>query len=113
MANLVAIREPSPRQIMTSLPPFHFRIVAFVLTAFSSPLCAADSGKPNILVIVADDLGYGELGVQGFTKEIPTPHIDSIAQNRRALHQRLRVRTVLQPDARGAADGALSAAVRA
>ena len=34
--------------------------------------------KPNILVILADDLGYGELGCQG-NHEIPTPHIDSIA----------------------------------
>jgi arylsulfatase A-like enzyme len=36
--------------------------------------------KPNILLIVADDLGYGELGCQGHT-DIPTPHIDSIAKN--------------------------------
>lgn len=36
--------------------------------------------RPNILVIVADDLGYGELGCQGW-KDIPTPHIDSIAHN--------------------------------
>lgn len=35
--------------------------------------------QPNIVVILADDLGYGELGVQGNT-EIPTPHIDSIAK---------------------------------
>ncbi len=33
---------------------------------------------PNLLVIVADDLGYGDLGCHG-GKEIPTPHIDSIA----------------------------------
>jgi arylsulfatase A-like enzyme len=37
--------------------------------------------KPNILVILADDLGWGELGCQGFTKEIPTPNIDSIAKS--------------------------------
>jgi len=35
--------------------------------------------KPNIVFIVADDLGYGELTVQGFEKDIPTPHIDAIA----------------------------------
>lgn len=39
---------------------------------------AAD--KPNILIFYADDLGYGELGCQG-NKEIPTPHIDSIAKS--------------------------------
>lgn len=36
--------------------------------------------RPNIVVIVADDLGYGELGCYGH-KEIPTPNIDSIATN--------------------------------
>src|SRR4051794_37394677 len=37
-------------------------------------------GRPNILIIVADDLGYGELSVQG-NPQIPTPHIDSLAKN--------------------------------
>lgn len=36
--------------------------------------------KPNIVLLVADDLGYGELGCQG-NEEIPTPHIDSLAEN--------------------------------
>ena len=36
--------------------------------------------KPNIVILLADDLGYGELGCQG-NSEIPTPHIDSIAAN--------------------------------
>ncbi len=40
----------------------------------------AAARKPNILLIVADDLGYGELGCQG-NPEIPTPHIDSLARN--------------------------------
>ncbi|MEO7319006.1 MAG: sulfatase-like hydrolase/transferase [Chthoniobacteraceae bacterium] len=57
-----------------------YRLAVFALAAFSSTLIAAESGKPNILIIVADDLGYGELTVQGFTTEIPTPHIDSIAK---------------------------------
>ena len=34
----------------------------------------------NIVLIFVDDLGYGELGCQG-NPEIPTPHIDSIAQD--------------------------------
>lgn len=37
--------------------------------------------KPNILLIVADDLGWGELTPQGITKDIPTPNIDSIGAN--------------------------------
>ena len=42
---------------------------------------SAAERKPNILLIVADDLGYGELGFQGYTKDIPTPNIDRIASN--------------------------------
>lgn len=49
--------------------------------AAASSRAAAPPAKPNIVVIVADDLGWGELTVQGFTKDIPTPNIDSIARN--------------------------------
>ena len=36
--------------------------------------------RPNVLFIVADDLGYGELSCQG-NPQIPTPQIDSIANS--------------------------------
>jgi arylsulfatase A-like enzyme len=59
-----------------------FRLLApaLVLAAVTAPLSAAEKGKPNILLIIADDLGWGELGVQGFAKDIPTPHIDALAK---------------------------------
>jgi arylsulfatase A-like enzyme len=41
---------------------------------------AAPAQRPNIVLMVADDLGYGELSCQG-NPQIPTPHIDSIAGN--------------------------------
>src|SRR5262245_66080721 len=40
---------------------------------------AAQTRKPNVIVILADDLGYSDLGVQG-GKDIPTPNMDSIAK---------------------------------
>ena len=39
-----------------------------------------DFKKPNIIYILADDLGYGDLGCYG-QKRIETPNIDMLAQN--------------------------------
>lgn len=36
--------------------------------------------QPNIIVILADDMGYADAGFNG-CKDIPTPHLDSIARN--------------------------------
>ena len=36
------------------------------------------SAQPNVLVIIADDLGYADIGVHGGA-EVPTPHIDALA----------------------------------
>ncbi|HEY4259670.1 MAG TPA: sulfatase-like hydrolase/transferase, partial [Schlesneria sp.] len=54
-------------------------VVAACLASQASHLSAQEKARqPNILVIVADDLGYADLGFQG-GKDIPTPNIDSIA----------------------------------
>ena len=43
-------------------------------------LCVASSlhAKPNIIYIMADDLGYGDLSCFG-QKMVPTPHLDRLA----------------------------------
>jgi len=52
---------------------------AFIFFSFGNP-CEAQVKRPNIIVIVADDMGYADIGVQG-GKDIPTPNIDSLARN--------------------------------
>lgn len=39
-----------------------------------------NSKKPNLLLIVADDVGYGDLGCYGDTNLVPTPNIDRLAK---------------------------------
>ena len=60
--------------------PRLLRLLATLATAATAAvvLCSAEPRRPNILVIVADDLGYGELGSSGGT-DIPTPHLDALA----------------------------------
>lgn len=49
-----------------------------LLAAFTLLAPLAFSAQPNIIVIFCDDLGYGDLGCYGSTKN-RTPHIDKLA----------------------------------
>jgi arylsulfatase A-like enzyme len=63
-----------------SAPLFLVITIAFSVPCFSSYIANAQSRRPNIVVIVADDMGYGDIGVHG-SKDIPTPNIDSLAKH--------------------------------
>ena len=54
-------------------------LVLIGLCVFATQTVAADSQRPNVIVLLADDLGYGSVSWYG--GDIPTPHIDSIARN--------------------------------
>jgi arylsulfatase len=53
-------------------------VLATLNGTLTSSLVFADD-RPNILLIMADDLGFSDVGC--FGSEIQTPHIDSIARD--------------------------------
>ena len=60
-------------------------LAVFVLAVFSLPLSAEESraetpdGRPNIVLIMADDMGYSDLSCYG--SHIKTPHLDQLAKD--------------------------------
>jgi len=49
------------------------------LLAFA-PLSAQETRRPNIVIIVGDDMGYADVGFHGCA-DIPTPHLDALAKS--------------------------------
>jgi arylsulfatase A-like enzyme len=56
----------------------HLTLAAWV-GALSFTACSEAAKKPNIIVILADDLGYSDLGCYG--GEISTPYLNNLAEN--------------------------------
>lgn len=49
-----------------------------LFSLFTATLVAAE--RPNIVIIYADDMGYGDLAIQNPDSKIPTPHLDQLAR---------------------------------
>lgn len=55
-----------------------FALVAVLASQVT--VSAGEGRKPNVIVIVGDDMGYGDVGFHG-CKDIPTPHLDALAKS--------------------------------
>ena len=53
--------------------------VIFAILGLGFPTLAEVIRKPNIVFILADDLGYGDVGCYNPQSKIPTPHLDRLA----------------------------------
>lgn len=71
--------KPKPPHSRSPLPA----AVALAATAFFSLSAQAAQKQPNILYLIADDLGYSDIGA--FGSEIKTPNLDLLAKTGRVL----------------------------
>ena len=67
-----------------------------LLFAFCGRTFAADAARPNIVLIVADDQGYADLGCFG-SKTIRTPHLDRLAKEGRKFTSFMVASSVCSP----------------
>lgn len=74
-------------------------IAAFLNLSFSGLSVKTDQKakdqRPNIIVILADDLGYSDLGCYG--GEIKTPNLDYLAENGLRFSQSIILHVAAQP----------------
>ena len=56
-------------------------LATFALLHLGSALKARASGKPNVVLMLADNLGYGDVGAYGAgeVRGMPTPNLDQLA----------------------------------
>lgn len=79
-------------------------LAAGLLFAGCGPSATNAANPPNVIVILADDLGYGDIGAYG-AKRIRTPHIDQLANNGLRFTQAYASANVCSPSRAGLMTG--------
>ncbi len=64
----------------SELKYYNFVFVVFLWSAFSACKLSFDSARPNVILIMTDDQGWGDLCHRG-NDSIYTPYLDQLAQN--------------------------------
>jgi arylsulfatase A-like enzyme len=78
------------------LAAFLTTLIAVVMLGGALPTLAADDTKPNIVLIMVDDLGYGDLSSFG-APDMQTPHIDRLMSRGLRFNQFYANCTVCSP----------------
>ena len=55
-------------------------LFSLLLLLAIAPATQAETKQPNILILYADDMGYGDLAIQNPNSKIPTPNLDQLAR---------------------------------
>ena len=79
-------------------------LAALLLTPVTAVLAAEPAPKPNVIIILADDMGYGDLSCYGATL-INTPNIDSLASQGKRFTDAHAAATVCSPSRYGLLTG--------
>ena len=80
-----------------SFPPTRMKSLRILLTlCLAVTIASAADRKPNIIFLLADDLGYGDVGAFG-QKKIRTPNIDRLAAEGMKLTQHYAGNNVCAP----------------
>ena len=70
--SILQVEQPVPRLLVRFVSALTFLLLALSATAASAP-------RPNVVVIMADDMGYADLSAYG-NDRFQTPHLDALAR---------------------------------
>ncbi len=76
-------KSNTPRHGIAIVPALTFAAALFV---HFEPCQGAENVRPNIVMILTDDQGWGDLSINGNTN-LSTPHIDSLAREGATLNR--------------------------
>src|SRR5688572_5295412 len=75
-----AVEGDAMRSLAAAIVLLLVVLVARSITDGASSAQPAQTSKPNVVLIMTDDAGYGDIGSYG-APDVRTPHIDSLARD--------------------------------